>query len=374
MQHGRLYYLDALRSFCMLYGVFVHTGAFLGKDGLWQISFASEYFRMGTFFLVSGFLVALVAARTSVPSVLRRRSVALLVPLATLVVFVNPVTCWLIHLRHAGPMPLGTFLFEGGWREPTGGDASWLLHLWFLIALWVYVMLFPAMALVAAWPPVRRGLDALGGRPTEIVVPVVAVALALATAGLRGAGAVLLGPLVEGTRLDWVTSATIAYLPYFALGVLMHASRGFFERMHGLSLVGLGLGLALVLADAAFGEALPQAAGTLAEAMARAVLTVAIVASLLRLARAVVSTKSRLLGVLTDTIYTVYLFHYVAIYALGLLLVRVVPAGPVYYLLLSPAVILLLIGFHHFVVARVPLLRLLLNGRPMPAADRVAAR
>ena len=74
-------------------------------------------------------------------------------------------------------MPLGTFLFESGWREPTGGDASWLLQLWFLAALWVYVMLFPAMALVAAWPPVRRGLDALGGRPTEIVVPVVAVAL-----------------------------------------------------------------------------------------------------------------------------------------------------------------------------------------------------
>ena len=44
-----------------------------------------------------------------------------------------------------------------------------------------------------------------------------------------------------------------------------------------------------------------------------------------------------------------------AIYALGLLLLRVVPAGPVYYAL-SPAVILLLVAFHHFVVARVPLL------------------
>ena len=373
MQHGRLYYLDALRSFCMLYGVFVHTGAFLGKGGLWQISFASEFFRMGTFFLVSGFLVALVAARTSVPSVLRRRSVALLVPLATLVILVNPVTCWLIHLRHAGPMPLSEFLFGGGWRAPTGGDASWLLHLWFLVALWVYVMLFPVMAWVAALPPVRRGLDALGRRPTEIVVPAVAVAVALAVAGLRGAGEIALGPLVEGTRLDWVTSATIAYLPYFALGVLMHASRGFFERMHGVSVAGLGLGLAFGLGLAGFGDALPRSVGTLAEAMARATLTIAIVASLLWLARATVSTRSRLLGVLTETIYTVYLFHYVAIYALGLLLLRFVPAGPVYYLVLSPAVILLLVGFHHFVVARSPLLRLLLNGRPMPAADRVAA-
>lgn len=373
MQHGRLYYLDALRSFCMLYGVFVHTGAFLGKGGLWQISLASEYFRMGTFFLVSGFLVALVAARTSVPSVLRRRSVALLVPLVTLVLLVNPLTCWLIHLRHAGPMPLATFLFDGGWRQPTGGDASWLLHLWFLVSLWVYVLLFPALALVAARPAVRRGLDALGRMPRWLAVPLVAAGVALAVGGLRGAGAVLLGPLVAGTPFDWVTSATIAYLPYFALGVLMHASPGFFERMHGASLVGLALGLGLVVAAGLVEGALPRPVATLLEAMARATLTVAIVATLLALARATVSTRSRLLGVLTETIYTVYLFHYVAIYGLGLLLLRLMPAGPVYYLLLSPAVILLLVGFHHVVVARSPLLRFLLNGRPMPPSARVAA-
>ena len=100
------------------------------------------------------------------------------------------------------------------------------------------------------------------------------------------------------------------------------------------------------------------------EVVARAVLTVGLVTALLWVARSLVAGPGRLLGTLTDSIYTVYLFHYVTIYALGLLLLRVVPAGPVYYLILSPLVIVLLVAFHRHVVARSPALRLLFNGRP----------
>jgi len=232
MHQGRLHYLDALRSFCMLYGVFVHTSAFLGPQAIGLIGPASAYFRMGTFFLVSGFLV----------------------------------------------------------------------------------------------------------------------------------------PLVAGTPFAWVAFATVLYLPYFGLGVLMHAGRGLFERMHRASPVALGLGALLLVAAAALPAGLPRAAGTIADIVARAVLTVALVATLLGLARALVPARSRVVTLLIDSIYTVYLLHYLAIYALGLLLLRWLPAGPAYYLTLAPLVIVLLVGFHHRVVARSPLLRLLLNGRPTPVA------
>jgi len=368
MHQGRLHYLDALRSFCMLYGVFVHTSAFLGPQAIGLIGPASAYFRMGTFFLVSGFLVALVAARTSVPSVLRKRSVALLVPLATVTVLANPVTCWLIHLRHAGPMSFGEFLLGGGWRTPAGAEASWLLHLWFLISLWVYVMLFPLLARLAAAGPVRRGLDTLGRWPGEAVVPLVGLGVAAAAVALRVVHDLAVEPLVAGTPFAWVAFATVLYLPYFGLGVLMHAGRGLFERMHRASPVALGLGALLLVAAAALPAGLPRAAGTIADIVARAVLTVALVATLLGLARALVPARSRVVTLLIDSIYTVYLLHYLAIYALGLLLLRWLPAGPAYYLTLAPLVIVLLVGFHHRVVARSPLLRLLLNGRPTPVA------
>jgi glucan biosynthesis protein C len=369
--NGRLFYLDALRSFCMLYGVFVHTSAFLGPDAIGLISLVSRYFRMDTFFLVSGFLVALVAARTSVPAVLRRRSTALLVPLAAMVLLFNPLTCWLIHLRHAGPMSLGDFLFGGGWRTPAGAVASWLLHLWFLISLWVYVMLFPAIGRVAAAVGVRHRLEALARWPAEALILGVAAGVAVTAVGLRVASVFTLEPLVEGTPFEWVTLATVVHLPYFVLGVLLHAAPALFERMHRVSLVTLGLGLGLVVVERRLG--LPGPAGGVIEVIARAVLTVGLVTALLWVARSLVAGPGRLLGTLTDSIYTVYLFHYVTIYALGLLLLRVVPAGPIYYLILSPLVILLLVAFHHYVVARNPALRLLFNGRPPAAPVRTPA-
>lgn len=387
MQQGRrLYYLDALRSACMLYGVFVHTGAFLGPDGLPWIGKASSYFRMDVFFVVSGFLVAAVAGRTGVATVLRRRSVALLVPLATVAILVNPLTCWLIHLRHAGPMPLGQFLFAGGWREPTGAHASWHLHLWFLASLWIFVMLFPLVAHLGAVAAVRRGLDRVGGMPADVAIPLVAVTVAGAVVALRVVFTLLVEPLVADTPLDWVIFATLLYLPYFALGVLLDASRPLFELMHRVSLAGLALGLLLVAANARFGADLAAAvaglaggdagriAGTVATTVASNVLTVAIVAAMLGVARRLVPTGNGLVTRLVDSIYTVYLLHYVLIYALGLLLLRLVPAGPVYYLLLSPVVIVLLVAFHRRVVARSHVLRLLLNGRLPPAATRAVAQ
>lgn len=376
MNQGRLTYLDALRSVCMLYGVFVHTSAFLGPEAaIGLIGTASQYFRMGTFFLVSGFLVALVAARSSVREVLGRRSVALLVPFAAAVLVVNPLTCWLIHLRHVGFMPLGTFLFDGGWRQPAA-EASWHLHLWFLLSLWVYVLLFPAIGWAAGRPWLRLRLDALGRWPAEALVPAVALAVAGAAVALRIGQNLLLEPLVAGTPFAWVSFATLLYLPYFTLGVLLHASPALFERMHRVSLVGLGLGLGLVLGAGMLGDGVPETLRTVAGIVARSTLTVALVAALLAAARALVraagARAAPLVGSLTGSIYTVYLLHYVAIYGLGLGLLGILPAGPVYYLVLPPLVIGLLVALHRFVVAPSPALRLLLNGRwpGVPRAER----
>lgn len=371
MHHGRLYYLDALRSFCMLYGVFVHTGAFLGADGIDLIGQISKYFRMDTFFLVSGFLVALVAARTSVPQVMRKRSLALLVPLVSMVVLFNPITNWLIHLRHAGPMPLSVFLFDGGWKSPAGAEASWLLHLWFLISLWVYVMLFPLLAWIIGQGAVRRGIEALGRLPGEALVFGVALAIAGAGIALRVVSAGVVEPLLGGTPFEWVALATLLHLPYFTLGVLLHASRPFFERMHRVSFLTIGLGLLLVLLEGRLGAGLSRG-GVLLDIVARAILTTGLVAGLLAASRRLVPDDSRIVALLIDSIYTVYLFHYIVIYALGLLLLQVLPAGPVYYLTLTPVVIGLLLLFHRHVIARVALLRFLFNGKPMAAPIRIA--
>ena len=46
---SRLYYLDALRAFAMLYGILVHVTTLGLPEGLRWIPVTSGYFRMGLF-------------------------------------------------------------------------------------------------------------------------------------------------------------------------------------------------------------------------------------------------------------------------------------------------------------------------------------
>ena len=70
----RLYHLDALRSIAMLFGLFVHANMLHGGDFIPLVGLTSIYFRMATFFLISGYLAAHVAVRTSNRAMLSGRT------------------------------------------------------------------------------------------------------------------------------------------------------------------------------------------------------------------------------------------------------------------------------------------------------------
>lgn len=60
---NRLFYVDALRCFCMLFGIFVHSASIDFNRELALMVFvrdASELFRMSAFFLISGYFTAFV--------------------------------------------------------------------------------------------------------------------------------------------------------------------------------------------------------------------------------------------------------------------------------------------------------------------------
>ena len=120
-------------------------------------------------------------------------------------------------------------------------------------------MLFPAIGRVAAAAAVRRRLEALARWPAEALVLGVAAGVAAVALALRVAFRLSLEPLVDGTPFEWVVLATVVHLPYFGLGVLLHAVPALFERMHRVSLVTLGLGLGLVVVERRLG--LPGPAG-----------------------------------------------------------------------------------------------------------------
>ena len=123
------------------------------------VGLASEHFRMAAFFLVSGFFASLVAERTSDAAMVARRTLALMLPFCAMLALVHPVTLYLVHLRHEGFMTFAEFLATR-WRPAA------FLHLWFLPALWFYVLLAPLLRAILSlrpcggWPGTRRA----GGR------------------------------------------------------------------------------------------------------------------------------------------------------------------------------------------------------------------
>ena len=160
---SRIHYLDALRSFAMLFGLFVHANGLFAQEVFPLVGLASEHFRMASFFLVSGFFSSLVAERTSDAAMVSRRTLALMLPFCVMLALVHPVTLYLVHLRHEGFMTFAEFL-------ATRWQPAAFLHLWFLPALWFYVLLAPLLRAVLSLTPLRPpagSLTRLPGRSTR---------------------------------------------------------------------------------------------------------------------------------------------------------------------------------------------------------------
>lgn len=89
---SRLHHLDAMRSFCMVFGIPVHANLIYDNVLAHGAGIASMHFRMASFFLISGFFVSMVASRSSVRSMIMRRAKPLLIPFMVMFIFVQPIT------------------------------------------------------------------------------------------------------------------------------------------------------------------------------------------------------------------------------------------------------------------------------------------
>lgn len=166
--------------------------------------------------------------------------------------------------------------------------------------------------------------------------------------------------------MPWVVLATLAYAPYYLLGLMLYGQPRLWERLHriDLPLIALAAGLwALTLA----GPALSGGIETVLGIFRRELTVCASLFALLALSRRVFRGPNRPGQLVADGIYTAYLLHYMAIYALALLLQPVLaPGSAAQFWIIALLTTGLTLAFHHLVVARVPVLLLLLNGRRSP--------
>ena len=347
----RLVYLDNLKVFALLLGLFVHGNNFVSAaDHVVLVSELSVNFRMATFFFIAGFFSILVIKKRPGLPFFKRRLVALGLPLLVGLALLNPLTLWLKARYRADFMAL-----EG---VPIGSpDDPFLLHLWFLVCLIVYVLLTPLLFRAARSRLVSSLADRLH-RPRLIWLSPLAITLAVVVWTLAARW------LVKEVNLDFLARSTLYYLPFFALGCLMFVHRSTMAVFHRVDLPTFALATALfVLGEVSADGSIMDKIGHFGS---RAAFQCCITFALLWLFRRFFDVSSGATRLLSRALYTIYLLHYMILTILATVWIRFFPSGEVLAIAIASAAIAIGVLIHRFVVERYWVAALLLNGRPMP--------
>lgn len=371
MANGRIYYLDALRSFCMLYGIFVHAATTVSVAPYGWIGEISSLFRLSTFFLISGFFAALLMERRGLRAFVNARLIALGVPLVVCLALLNPETNYLIYVYHNGWTSIDAFVSEG-WGAGAEGPMVWHLHLWFLFSLIVYVLLTPFLVSAIRslrLPEVYGQIDARLG---WAAFPLLAVVSSLLVVAMRTVYFILLKPVLGGTPVDWLVLITFNYFPYFAIGLLAYHASALFQRLHTVSLLTLAVAVGMLVL---VGQRDVQA-GDLATKtffyFAKGVATFGFVGALMALFRRWITGPSAALSLISGSVYSVYLLHFIAIYILAVALQPVIANPHVLFAIICALTFAITLGLHEFVISRSRTLLFLLNGRPRSSVPATA--
>lgn len=327
MDNARLYYLDHLRAFAMLFGILVHSTT-LQKfpPAIDFIPTLSDNFRMGTFFAVSGYFAALLLSKRPLDTFLTSRIMALAMPLSLGLIVLNP---------------LNFVLIEHYWNG--NKDLPWHLHLWFLISLLCYTLSAPILVRAS---PILPSLEL----PRAIEPLLVALCVVIAVLALRTVHSLFLEPF----GAPWIVRATLSYWPYYILGVFLFARPALWNRLHVADplLIFLVIGLHFFDGPTPF------------EIARREITVCASLFFLLWAFRKFASAENALSGAVSGSVYTVYLFHYIFIYVIGIVTVGMFPDGSAWFFaLVATLTFASTFAMHQFLVRRYAILGLIMNGK-----------
>ncbi len=354
--HGseRDHSLDAARGVLMGLGVLLHTANIYSPGAAWLVhdpqthpffgwlAQAIHVFRMPAFFWISGYFCALMFVRRGNRAMLRQRLPRLLLPLLATLLLLNTLQDLLVG-RAAGLTP-----------HQVLAAGLHLHHLWFLVNLLVFTLV---AALVL--PLAQRWLLAQRARrpPAAWSLLLLCAACSYGIEGLvRGSG-LAYQSLLGVTTPYWLAR----YWPYFLAGLCMQWLPAVRERFAGvpgwlfLPAVLAALWLDLDTEDPTLwiGE-LRHAGALLATWLG--------IGALLGLFGRWFGMSSDFTRLVSDSAYSVYLFHHLLVVALGLLLVPLAVGPWLKFLLIVVVAGGGALALHLLLVRRVPLLRLLFNG------------
>jgi glucan biosynthesis protein C len=355
--------MDSLRATMMVAGIFFHAALVYRPGYSWRFSDPSELafftwltdflhsFRMPAFFVVAGFFCALCFERDSGVRKLYARLMVFGVPFLVMMLTLQP-------LQYAMKLDLHGSLhgFDGAFWRDYFRDGEYISHLWFLLNLVFYYL--------AAWTVL-----ALPGRHDYLRSAPVSFVFRYKTALTLVACACCL-PLIVLLRNAPIGKAyglhvVVEYAPFFIVGYVMYRHRHLFEEFRRVKLVDVCLLAGLV---ALYQRDLTGPLGRLVFALWFYQCGFVLAGLCVQLFSRLLNRENRLTRLISDSAYTIYLFHHILVVLFATWAARQLPqaGAAVKYCIVVGAVLALTVAAHQLLIARVALLKFLFNGRFVP--------
>lgn len=358
----RYYYMDAMRSILMMLGVFIHSAQVFNPSQRWLVLSDNTHpffyyavtfihsFRMPAFFIISGFFCLMMLQRQTVRKFTGNKVQRILVPLLVTVFTLN-----LLQSIFLSTVNKQLFSFEVFF---TSGD--WLGHLWFLINLLIYF--FVAAILTYFFTNVIKkhsGILKILEKPPTALLLILLPLCSLAIVAVNKVGFPLYSTFF--TVLD--VYQIVSYLPYFIFGMLLFHSHTLLKKFSTIPFTSLFI---LILVAYILKTSLPFDNQTLTyftNIYSRSLIAWVSSSIIFKLFYMYANQPSKTWLFLSNSAYSIYLFHSIIVVVLAVTLVKYNVPPALSFIILIVSTITITLFIHKKIILNFKTMQFLFNGK-----------
>ncbi|MBU2875237.1 acyltransferase family protein [Marinobacter salexigens] len=356
----RIHYMDSMRAILMILGILLHAANIFSPNQVWLISSDESnilfsgisgfinLFRMPAFFMVSGFFFSYTYLRKQRVDIVDR-ILRLLVPLVFTALTLNVIQEIVLSYYNSKSLDLLRFFTEG----------RWVSHLWFLINLSVYnVVVWVAFLFKPTHIFLKKTSSFFSGKWAYLLM---IVAFPFIIDGIYA-----LNSVVEIYKTIFNVGSVfilLFYFQFFVVGLFLGYSKELLFRFSSPKVIDLvvfllAYGVSWCIKKSAIEDSVVY---DISAAYNYSILIIFLSSICFSLFKRFLDYRSRFLGLVSESAYSIYLLHHVLVILFGIVFLSL----PVNIYVAYPVIVILtfiVTMLAHQKIKKSSLLLFLLNG------------
>lgn len=360
LKHKRLYYLDTLRAFLMISGLFVHVNSIHNVDLYLFITKISAVFRMEAFYIIAGFFIALLNERKFTYLLIIDRFKAYTLPFIFCVLVLNPVTLYLIYFFHEKNY-YGQVYFDAFNLFSQKALMPWHLHAWFLIPLIFYSFLIPFILYLSKKLSYIIGIS-MGGKVNKSIFTVLIITIFWIS--LKFTSKLITSAIeIDFESKSFLINSIFTNFIYVVLGGAFFYNKALLEHFSTINFKLLFIFIPFLIFYIFLPDAIEfdKVIFTILEPFVALLLSSILFSVFYKF----FNKNSKFIKIFSDASYTIYILHYFFIYFISSTLITIQPEIDIdiYFVNLVLTITFILCMASHYLITKNKFSSLIINGK-----------